>query len=479
MNRMMVLLIVLMFSGLSPAFSQRPELSVEDWKHTEQRLDTRNIRRSPAMRTDTSPRFLEVPASYGPAPDFDVAATPPTIDFGIVQGYEPWYLPVLYQNDYRHGGVWEGYGDVTKGPDGCFYFSVGDHRGYNGNAYIIRYDPAEKRQSVIFDLKKAAGFTADEYADSKIHGDLDIGPGGDVYFMTYFGPGPTQWHWDNEYTGSLLFRLNIFSGAVKNFGIPLEGSSWPYYNCDWERGIFFAAAERNGVVFVFDTDEERMVYGGAPKHGISWHRRCTMLDHETGVWYATDTVTHPDGERYRGDHHFVSYRRRNNEFRRLACAVPENPVTGRAAPIRAHTGRKDASGAFWCFSQNGVFFTFRPAEEQTEYIGLNWGDEGTYITNMTLSPGGRYIYYVARGDGMPVIQFDTRTMRKKVIAFIERFYLDEYGYCPAKFYGLELDDTGSSLFFYLDGGFAEESASLHYARPAMFHVFIPEGERGD
>jgi len=463
---------------LSPrAAAQRPSRSVGDWKETERRLDRRGVLRSPDMQTDTSPRFLDVPASYGSDADFDVAKTAPTIDFGIVQGYEPWYLPVLYQNDYRHGGVWEGYGDVTKGPDDCFYFSVGDHRSYNGNAYIIRYDPAAKKQSVVFDMRATVGWSADDYADSKIHGDLDIGPGGDVLFLSYFGPGPTQEHWDNEYRGSLLFRYNIFSGETKNYGIPLEGSSWPYYNCDWLRHTFFGVAERNGVVMVFDTGEERMLYGGAPKHGISWHRRCTMLDHETGVWYSTDTVTHTDGERYRGDHYFVSYRRRNNEFRRLACSVPVNPATGKAAPIRAHTEWKDADGAFWCFSQNGVFFKFFPAEEKTEYICLNWGGEGTYITNMTMSPGKRYIYYVSRGDGIPVVQFDTATLRKKVIAFIEDYYIDTYGYCPAKFYGLELDPSGESLFFYLDGGFAPDRDSLKYARPAMFHVFIPESER--
>lgn len=450
--------------------------SAKTWKAMEERFDKRNIRFSSEMYTDTSDRFLAVPDEYKGARDFDVAKTPPAVDFGIIQGYEPWYLPVSYGGEYRERGVWEGYGDVTKGPDDCFYWSIGDHRSYNGNAYIFRYDPATKSHSILVDLKKIMGWSPDDYADSKIHGDLDIGPGGDMWFLSYFGPFPLQREWDNVYKGSWLYRYNIYSSKCEHFGIPLEGSSWPYFNYDWERGLFFAVAEKDGVVLAFDTTKQRMVYGGAPKLGVSWHRRATMLDHDTGLFYSTDTVTYPTGERYRGDHYFVSYTRRNNVFTRMNSKVPVNPHTGKASPLRAHTSEKDADGAFWCFSQNGVFFKFFPAEDRTEFIGTNWG-EGDYITNMCFSPKKRYIYYTSRSAGCPLIQYDTITNRKKVLIFLYDFYAEKYGYGHGKFYGIEADRNGESLFVYSNGGFVEDGGELTYKRPSMLHIHIPESER--
>ena len=464
--------------GTIPCLSAEEPMteSALEWQRMEERSDKKDIRFSSTMYTDTSEQLLVVPGSYDGKRDFDMAKTPPTVDFGIIQGYEPWYLPVSYGGEYRRRGIWEGYGDVTRGVDECFYWSIGDHRSYGGNAYIFRYDPATKSQKIVVDLQKTVGWSPDEFADGKIHGDLDVGPGGDMWFLTYFGPGPTQQEWDTVYKGSWLFRYNVFSGECENFGIPLEGSSWPYYNYDWDRGLFFGVAEHDGIVLAYDTNERRMLYGGVPKNGISWHRRGTMLDRETGIFYSTDTTTYPTGERYRGDHYLVSYERRNNTFTRMTSKVPANPHSGEAAPLRAHTNSKDGDGAFWCFSQNGVFFKFYPAEDRTELVGTNWG-EGDYITNMCFSPKKRYIYYMSRTDGCPIIQYDLRTDRKKVIAFLYDYYAETYGYGHGKFYGIEPDDNGESLFIYSNGGFVEGGGDVTYKRPSMVHLHIPESER--
>lgn len=446
------------------------------WQEWEARFDVKSICRSGKMITDMSAGVLRIPEGCA-GMDIDVAKTPPVVDFGIIQNYEPWYLPVLYHDDYRRGGIWEGYGDVTRDARGRYYFSIGDHRSYNGNAYIVRYDPAQKKHDIIVDLKKITGWTSGDYADSKIHGDLDVSPNGDIWFLTYFGPFPTEEEWATVYRGSLLMTHNVNTGVTKNLGIPLEGSTWPYYNCDFDRSTFFGVAEEDGVIIVFDTKEQKMLYGGAPKHGISWHRRCTMLDHGTGFFYSTDTITYKDGERYRGDQHFVSYQRRNNVFTRMSAKVPVNPATGKTSPIRAHTSEKDSDGAFWCFSDNGVMFRFYPSEDRTEYIGLNWGAEGAYVTNMSFSPKKRYIYYIVREPSTAIVQYDTTTDRKKVIAFLSDFYTDTYGYRPTMSYGLELDEKGESIFCYCSGGFTEKGTAPKYSRPSMFHIHIPASER--
>jgi hypothetical protein len=335
----------------------------------------------------------------------------------------------------------------------------------------------------VVDLKKTLKWTPQDYADSKIHGDLDIDPQGNMWFLTYFGPFPSKEEWETKYTGSRLFHYNVFTKKLTNLGIPLEGSSWPYYNYDWRRGVFFGVAEQDGVVFVFDTKNRKVLYAGAPKKGITWHRRCTMLDKDTGIFYSTDSVTHPEGERYRGEHFFVSYTRRNNVFTRLQAKVPANPSTGKPNPIRSHSELKTADGAFWCFSENGTFFKFYPAQDRTELIGANWGREGLYTANMCQSPGLRYIYYMpgiggrAMPYGTPLVQYDTGTGKKKVLAFLNRFYLEKYGYNAGAPYGLDMDAKGESIFFYVGGGFSPDGNNPIFTRSSLFQVHIPESER--
>ena len=299
-------------------------------------------------------------------------------------------------------------------------------------------------------------------------------------------PFPTPEEWATKYTGSWLFHYNIFTNKLENLGIPLEGSSWPYYNYDWSRGIFFGVAEEDGVVLVYDTKNRRALYAGAPKHNLSWHRRCTMLDTDTGIFYSTDTVTHSEGDRYRGEQYFVSYTRRNNVFTKMKAKVPANPANpanGQPNPIRSHTEYKDASGAFWCFSENGAFFKFWPAEDRTELLGTNWGRDGLYTANMCLSPGKRYIYYLpgvgtrAMAYGTPIVQVDTLTGKKKALGFLNRYYLKKYGYNAGAPYGLELDEKGESLFFYVGGGFTADRSNPKFIRTAIFQVHIPASER--
>ena len=462
--------------------------SPEEQREIETRCDKLKILHSAEMRTDTSTEFITIPADYPEVKDFDVAKTPPTIDFAVIQGYEPWYLPVLYKKGNRNSGIYGGWGDVSKGPDGCFYFSIGDHRSYGGTAYIIKYDPKKKKQSIAFDLKKVIGWKPTDYADGKFHGDPEIGPNGDMWLLSYFGPQPTEEEMKTVYRGSYILKYNVFTGKVEQYGIPLEGESWPYHCYDPARGLFFGIGSIKGYVIAYDTKAKRMIFGGACPDSITWCERCVMLDKDTGKIYTTDSkIYYQPGtsyaERYRGNQHFVSYERRNNTFTRLKACVPPNPVTGTVSSCRAHTKDKDAEGAFWCMDVSGAIFKFYPEQDRTESVGINWGKEGKYTSNMNHSPKKRYVYYMPGADtqaftyGTPVVQFDTKTGKKKVIAFLNDFYLNKYGYSPGGTYGIELDEKGETLFCYTNGQFTTKELSTGYGRPAIFHVHIPASER--
>jgi hypothetical protein len=469
---MAVLTVLLVFASISLAQKYK---GPEDQKRQEEMYDKLKIARSAEMRTDTSESFITIPDAYPEVIDFDVAKTPPAIDFAIVQELDPWYLPSF---EYKTGGIYGGWGDVTRGPDDCYYFSIGNHMSYGGTAYIIKYDPVKKEQSIVVDLKKVAGYGNDVFGDGKFHGDPDIGPGGDMWLLSFFGPGPDEKDLATVYNGSWLIRYNIFSGEVENLGIPLEGESWPYHSYDWQRGLLFGVGAIKNYVIAYDTKARRMIYGGAPPQNIHWNQRGIMLDRETGKIYTTDSYRRKDGT-----HKFVCYERRNNKFTIMNSQPPTHTVTGQHSQLRAHTEYKDVDGAFWCFDMKGVFFKFYPDEDKVELVGLNWGKEGQYVSNMSFSPKKRYIYYVINAAtsggrfGTPVVQYDTKTDRKKVIAFIHEFYLEKYGYGAGGTYGIELDEKGESIFFYTNGRFTTKGLSSTYGRNAIFHVHIPESER--
>lgn len=103
----------------------------------------------------------------------------PAIDFAIQQGLDPW-------NANSINGIWGGWGAATLGPDNCFYYSFGNHTDYNGgNAYVLKYNPARREQSVVFASKDAAGWTDSDYADGKLHGNIDIDSNSDMWVLTF------------------------------------------------------------------------------------------------------------------------------------------------------------------------------------------------------------------------------------------------------------------------------------------------------
>jgi len=471
-----IVFFIMSFLVISAAAIERPKMRDEQ-RTWEERNDLRNIRHAgPTMITDETERFLDVPASYGDARDFEVAETPPRVDFAIIQDLEPEYLP--YHLAKNTGGAWGGWGDVTKGPDGRFYFSISNHMSYGAESYIIAYDPATKRHEIVLSAKDACGWQPNDFGDGKIHGDIDFGPGGDTWVLTYFGPVPKEKEWNTVYRGSWLLRYNCFSGETECLGIPLEGASWPYHNYDGARGLLFSVSHTGNDVIAYDTRARRMVYGGSPPDGIRWYARCILMDRGTGDIYTTDSN---DDER-----HFIRYSRRNNTFTRMEATTPVNPVTVKRGDCRAHTSKRAADGGYWCLDHQGTVFRFFPDEDRTEYAGINWGDDGVYTANISMSPGGRYLYYVPgqlseMPAGTPVVQYDTVTGKKKALGFIFDHYMEKYGYAPVRCYGIEIDEKGESLVFFANGGFATPEDDKPYGikmrRPAVFQFHIPAGER--
>jgi hypothetical protein len=394
----------------------------------------------PPMRsswsTDESSRLLS-----GDPHGANMAATPPTIDFAAMD-----IDPGRYGPDY---GSW---GNAVLGPDGRYYFGLGDHdandhAGHDG-ALLVSYDPTRRKGTVLLYSKDLFGPTG----EGKFHGRPDIDPrNGDMYLVGF-------------YHGHVV-RYNIRSHQAVDLGQPVAGSGWAEHTWDWQRARLFGVGDGKGGVLVYDTATRTVLHSGLPVDSVTgapfrWNDRARLLDRTTGNLYGTDA-----------DNHLTVYQAARGTFTVLHSTLP--------SPLRAWTDGRDGVGAFWIFDTVGDVYRFYPDQDRVEYMGKNWGTSGWYVTSLASTADGHYLYYSLSADrsspilqGQPVLQYDTRTHRVKVIAFLAGYYSMAHGYQTTKVYSVALSRDGSSLFAVANGN------PVGGARmPAMFCIHIATSER--
>ena len=366
------------------------------------------------MITNTAPEFLQ-----GNAQGEIVATEVPTVDFGTV-------VLISVTGDYTH------WSNVVLGPDGRYYFGVGDH---SVHVMLIAYDPVSKTDEICIDSRNVDGLE-----DCKWHGRPDINPEtGDMYLLGFCNGDLVHY---NIYSKEVVFHgklVNSYSG--------FEEHTW-----DWQRNLLYGVAG-SGELLVYDTEGDSVIYYGIPTTGKLWEQRSRLLDRETGILYGSD---------FDGD--LMQYNPADHSFTKLNSFLD--------ASLRSWTNSKDGNGAFWVCDRGGDMYKFFPEQDKVELMGDNiFG--GVYVTFIEKSPGGRYLYYSSAHRGDVVVQYDMKTNQKKIIAFLDAFYIKNHGYLISGFFGGALSADGSSLFLVCNGN--NDQRSL----PAMFHVHIPASERMD
>src|SRR5262249_31372307 len=99
-------------------------------------------------------------------------------------------------------------------------------------------------------------------------------------------------------------------------------------------------------------------------------------------------------------------------------------------------------------SREPTLYAFDTKTEKITYLGSPIVGSGGYITALKIDPTGRYLYYIpgahggADKDGSAVVQFDTKTKTRKVIAFLHPFYREKYGVAPVGTYSYALAGPG-------------------------------------
>lgn len=359
------------------------------------------------VHTDTEMDFLR---DYSGSED--VAAEPPTIDFGIIE----------------NGSGFSHWGHVVLGPDDKFYYAIGDHNP-NGTVILMSYDPETKTDTVCI----YSPDVTPPLADGKWHGRPVINPAnGDMYLIGF-------------YRGQVV-KYNIYTKEVTNYGQVVSGKGWEEHIWDYENNRLYGITQPD--ILVYDTENDSVLHSDMPFETTGTDRRARMIDNETGMFYATS---------WNG--RFYKYNPETNVFTQLTSKI--------TADLRANTNTKEPKGSFWVSSSEGDLYRFFPDEDRLVSKGKN-AEGGEYVAFMERSQDGRFLYYISASGDNHLIQYNTRNDSKKVIAQLDTYYSAVYNYTPFSFFGGALSKDGKSIFLVCNGDDGNNS------NPAFFHVHMTE-----
>ena len=488
-----------------------PSPEEERRKHIAERLDTHSLLYSGNVVVDKDPKMIKPPEEIAPllGGKFVVAEEPPEIEFAIIP-VEPQFLgesPVKVSKDVsNYFGPWK-IAEITNTPGpwthfsqgnydpgtGKFYTSVGDHAKYGAHIFIVEYDPAAKKVRCLPEINRVLGRTKTQFSEGKIHGWLDFYKSKHLdkehlWYCTYWSkyPEPDEEDFATGYTGGHIISQDVTTGDIVDYGVPIDRASFPYHRVDTRRGILYAVG-MFGEFLAWDINKQKTSWAGYLPEGLAWWNRAIMIDEKTGCVYTTN-MHESDTKK-----HFIEYNPHTNRFRQLDCHVPpesSNAIRsdgkGNHGHMRAQTIHRGPDGLFWCITYGGQLFTFDPEKEEVVDRGVIWPHGQRYTCAMERSPGGRYVYYVPCSprfyytDASPIIQYDTQTGTRKVLAFMFPYYRDKYGFTASQAFSVKLDDEGGKLFVTWNGGFIEhevEGKDDTFGQCAVMVLHIPEGER--
>src|SRR5581483_194686 len=398
--------------------------------------------------------FLKPTATIGK--DVLIAKTPPTVDFAY------------YPCQTYPGKIWSNWGDGVA-VNGKYYSSIGDHDAPKGNAFVYEYDPAKKVLRLLTDLVSVLKKFMGMYLPGKIHGRLDMGKDGYLYFSTHRGSATTTTD-KYGYQGDWILRCDPKTGKTEVVvHAPIPKHCIPNSVLDPERMIFYGgtasgadAKDKSVQFFAYDVLHHKLLFScpeGPPRYMI--------LAKSTGRVYYVPGKEDMVGELVRFD-----------------PAKIGPPVSiGAELGLRAAT-QETPQGMVYTVSKGGKagateIFAFNTKTEKVEKLGPAAVGVSQYITSIDADPTGRYLYYIpgAHGgsekDGSAVVQFDTKTRQRKVIAFLHPYFKDKYGATLVGTFSSAVDPAGDKLYITWN----VNRASRAWDTCALTVIHIPESER--
>jgi len=411
--------------------------------------------------TDQSDDFLRPPATLKTG--VQVAKTPPRIDF------------LFYPGQTYPGRPWSNWGDGCVA-DGRYYSAIGDHlalgRGDSahgsGAAMVFEYDPKTRQLRELINTSKVLKLPSGHYTPGKIHSRVDMGGDGWLYFATHRGSKNATTD-ANHYRGDWILRCHPKTGKAEVVAhAPVPNHAIPVSILDAERLVFYGstaagvnAKSQEIHFFAYDVKNKKLLYSGPDGPA-----RYMMFARSTGrVYYVPGAQ---EGPLMRFDPAGPAKPTPVKEVEIGIRAATEETADGHIYTVSL--GQRSADANLWLFNTK---------TETAKKIGTAAVGTQAYVASLDVGPHGRYLYYVpgAHGggpkDGAPVVQFDTKTGRKKVLAFLDPYYTKKYGFTLKGTYSTAVSGEGDKLFVTWNvsrGTRAWDSCGLTV-------IHIPESER--
>lgn len=430
-----------------------------------------------AVVTDSSPDMLK---PSGPLRDgVEIAKTPPTVDF------------LYYPGQIEAGAPWSNWGDgVAIGSK--YYSTTGNHKGIGGQCYVYEYDSATHNFRMLVDVKKFLNMPETDYTPGKIHGRIDMGKDGWLYWATARGStGVTTAKYN--FKGDWILRTNPTTNVTEIVERgPVPDGSYLCDRTDPDRlimyvGVTHADGNNNSIrLLAYDLVKHKVmcVADDGPSRYIILSRssgRIYYLGYNSGKLYRYDPATPGKPVEIPG---YVGCRAATEE----TAAGIVYTCSGRVESMMykekedADAGAKAADGKTPTILD---IYAFDLKTEKATKLGPAPVASATYITTMEVDPTGRYLYYVpgahggAEKDGSPVVQYDIKTGKRKVLAFLHPFYKDKYGFMPMGTFGTALSPEGDKLYVTWHGrrGPVSTKWKMMFDTCALTVIHIPESER--
>jgi hypothetical protein len=408
--------------------------------------------------------FLKVPGDLPPdAAPFTLARKAPEIDFLEITG-----LPALPAR-----GIWSSWGDGCFASNGRYYTSIGNHLGVDGDARVYEYDPDKRTLRQLLSVQQVLGHQGGRFGHGKIHTRIEEMPDGWLYFGTYWGTEPKEEHFAAGFPGGFLMRCDPRSGRVENLGALVPKNSFPASNSDPARSRVFFYAVNSGDLVVYNTASRRIEFRGGGE--IQNGSRCILLDRSGSAYFSTKTG------------HLARWDAASSQISPTKAQLPagQGQKPDSIPALRAATPPLEDGTILATTHPGGQLFRFDPRSEQVTPLGPTFGS-GEYTTVLALSPDQKYLYYApgAHGSavriGVPIVQYEIATGRRKVLAFLGEFF-KERGYLLGGCYNLKLDPKGERIFLTCNGGTVPQGRALRdgdpWNRPCVLVLHIPAGER--
>lgn len=400
----------------------------------------------------TAAEFLEPAANL--AKGVGVAKTPPRVDL------------LYYPGQTYEGKPWSNWGNGSFS-GGRYYSAIGDHLAPQGNAFVYEYNPEAKSFRRLCDVRKLIDLPDGHYTPGKIHSHVMMGTDGWLYFSTHRGSTRATTA-ANHYTGDWLLRADPKTGLSEIIARgPIPNHCLPTGELDARRMMYYGstapgeASDPIGIqFFAYDLGQRKMRYVGPDGPA-----RAMLVSSSTGrVYYVPGQDDSPlmrfdpaDGQppaRIPGE---ISIR----------AATAETP---QGLIYVASFGKKDVGSRLYSFDVKS---------ERIEELGPAAVGVNQYVAAIAADPTGRYLYYIpgahggSEADNSAVVQFDTRSRTRKVIACLHPYFQRHAGCTLKGTYTAALDERGERLFVTWN----ISRGSKAWDACALTVIHIPESER--